>query len=374
MPRVPFALRAALVATLLLGGLAAQESRRAFRGADRPRTFAFPADHGSHPDHRVEWWYVTGRLDADDGATYGFQFTVFRAGLPGAPESRPSRLAARDLWFGHLALTDVRGGRFLHDERASRGMLGSASAAVGGLDVRLDDWTFRAESDGAWRIVAASTGDVPFALDLRLRPAKPPVLHGAEPGLSRKGALPTQSSYYVSLTRLDGDGALTLDGRQVPVRCGAWFDHEFGSDQLAEDVAGWDWFALRFDDGADLMLYRLRRSDGSTTPWSSGTFVAPDGRTTHLAADAARVVPTGSWKSPRSGATYPSGWRIEVPSLALVCDFAPLLTDQELTTDRSTRVVYWEGACDGAGTREGRRVAARAYVELTGYAGPVARF
>ena len=62
----------------------------------------------------------------------------------------------------------------------------------------------------------------------------------------------------------------------------SWFDHEFGSNQLTANQAGWDWFSLRLSDGVDLMLYFLRRTDGSPEPASSGTIVDSKGNTRHL--------------------------------------------------------------------------------------------
>ncbi len=345
-----------------------------FRPADRPRTFRFPADHGSHADAKVEWWYVTGKLSADDGSDYGFQFTVFRVGIEGAPESRPSRLAVRDLFIGHAALTDVTADRFLHAERGPYGRLNQGGAAEGRLDVRIEDWRLFESEDGAWRLTVAASGEAPFGFELDLRAAKPVVLHGASPGWSRKGDLPRQSSYYSSFTDLRGDGFVTVGGLRKAVRARAWFDHEFGSDQLAADVVGWDWFSVRLDDGSDLMIYRLRRKDAPDSPWSSGTFVRQDGTTEHLTAVDFTATSDASWTSPRSGAVYPARWRIVVPKAAIDLRLKPAIADQELSTDRTTRVTYYEGLIEGSGTRAGRPVRADGYAELVGYAGAVSRF
>src|SRR5216684_3084859 len=51
------------------------------------KTFSFPADHGPHPDFRIEWWYVTANLVDSAGAAYGAQWTLFRlASRPGAQQ------------------------------------------------------------------------------------------------------------------------------------------------------------------------------------------------------------------------------------------------------------------------------------------------
>jgi predicted secreted hydrolase len=173
---------------------------------------------------------------------------------------------------------------------------------------------------------------------------------------------------------LAGEGELRLDGRAKRGRARAWFDHEFGSDQLAADVVGWDWYSLRLDDGAALMLYRLRLASGGDSPFSSGTFVAPDGAVRHLKADEVRTGTLARFRSPRSGADYPVARRLEIPALALRLDVRPAVLDQELTTDRTTRVTYYEGFVTATGERAGKPVAAEGYQELVGYAGGAARF
>src|SRR6266699_4283087 len=51
------------------------------------KTFAFPADHGPHPDYRIEWWYVTANLVDSAGVVHGAQWTLFRqASRPGAQQ------------------------------------------------------------------------------------------------------------------------------------------------------------------------------------------------------------------------------------------------------------------------------------------------
>jgi predicted secreted hydrolase len=206
-------------------------------------------------------------------------------------------------------------------------------------------------------------------IQLSLRPRGAPVLHG-EGGLSRKGPARGQASWYASVTDLETTGVVrTRDGGEIAVRGASWFDHEFGSGQLADDLAGWDWFGLRLSDGRALMLYVLRRRDGSVAPASSGTIVGADGAARHLSRDEATIEPLATWRSPHGGARYPSRWRVRVPSASIAVELAPLLADQELRTGRSTGVTYWEGAVAGAGSAAGRPIAVEGYAELTGYAG-----
>lgn len=310
----------------------------------------FPRDHGAHPEAAVEWWYYTGHLSGRAGRPYGFQLTFFRV---------------RELHLAHFAWTDVARGEFRYEEKTHLGLPGIAAAARGTLDVSNEDWSARAEKGGVHVVTASGRAG---ELRLTLTPVKPPVGHGTE-GLSRKGPGAREYSRYVSITRLTASGTWKRGDSTEKLSGRAWFDHEWGPGVLPAGARGWDWFALQLDDGSDLMLYRMRGADGKATPFSSGTLVPARGAPTPIRWADVRLTETKSWRSPRSRAVYPAGWRIAVPSIGLDVEVAPLLADQELDTADSTGVVYWEGACSVRGTRGGRPIAGRAYVELTGYAG-----
>ncbi len=95
-------------------------------------------------------------------------------------------------------------------------------------------------------------------------------------------------------------------GAAVSVSGTSWFDQEFGSNQLAGDQIGWDWFGVHLGDGRDLMLYFLRKRDGSREAASSGTLVEKSGRTRHLALAEIGIEVLSHWKSEKSGGRYPT--------------------------------------------------------------------
>jgi predicted secreted hydrolase len=145
-------------------------------------------------------------------------------------------------------------------------------------------------------------------------------------------------------------------------------DHEFGSDELQRDQAGWDWFSIQLDDRREIMDYRLRKKDGSLTAESSGSLVDARGGVRYLALADVLVDATGTWKSPHTGATYPSGWRVRVPSAGLNLVLVPTVRGQELAN--TVGGTYWEGAVDVNDAASGKRLGV-GYVELTGYAGAI---
>ena len=206
-----------------------------------------------------------------------------------------------------------------------------------------------------------------MALDLRLTTRKPPVIHGTD-GVSQKAAGEGHASHYYSLTRLETAGEVRVGEEKFRVGGQSWFDHEWASNQLAPEQVGWDWLSVQFDDGTELMLYRMRLADGATDPTSSATYVSADGAPFHLANAGFHMKALDSWKSAGSGATYPIGWQVEIASLALRFDVRAVMKDQELALQP---LAYWEGAVEISGTREGRPIKGRGYLELTGYAGPL---
>lgn len=337
-----------------------------FANARVPWTFVFPRDHGAHPAFQTEWWYFTGHLRADDGRRFGYEITFFRYGVrPGDPAPRPgqSRWRGNQVYPVHIALTDEGGGRFVYDERLAREALGMGAAATGRVDVRADGWTL--QGDAPFRLRA---GDGAIGFDLAQHSRKPPAIHGRD-GVSVKASCATCASHYYSLTRLATSGTIRYAGRRLHVTGSSWMDHEFGSSELQTDQAGWDWYALQLDDGREIMLYRLRRKDGSLTPESSGSLIERDGRVRALPRDAVRIDAAATWRSPHTGAVYPSGWRITIPGRALDLRLQPTVPDQELA-NTSGGISYWEGAVtivDATGRRAGD-----GYVELTGYAGALA--
>jgi predicted secreted hydrolase len=332
--------------------------------------FAFPGDHGSHPDFRTEWWYYTGNLSTPSGKRYAFQLTFFRTQIaePGSEKTwpqNPSAWRTKDLFLAHSALSDPETKRFTFDERVARAGAGLAGVTQdnGVTRVFLGNWTTIMES-GGHRLRAPAKE---FSLDLFCKASKPLTAHGAG-GYSLKGSKPGSASCYYSYTRLEAEGSITLHGATVPVRGTAWMDHEFSSAPLEDDLEGWDWFSLQFDDQTELMIYLLRQKTAGNSESSSGTFVKASGEAVRLSKNDFQVEVLEKWKSPRSGATYPSRWRIRVIPLNLSLSVVPNLSDQELITEKSTRVTYWEGSVSVSGRSGENPVKGIGYVEMTGYA------
>jgi predicted secreted hydrolase len=342
------------VATALGGSV-----RAGFARAEQPRAFSFPADHNAHPDFRNEWWYVTGHLRGPQGQRFAWQVTFFRIALGTEAPSLDSDWATRQLWMAHVALADLDAGVHRHAERFARQSIGLAGQQSTPFRLWLEDWQLVGGPGGVfpWRLEVDS-GE--FALQLELEPLRTPLLQG-EAGLSQKGSAAGNASYYYSITRLATRGRLRRGDVSLAVSGQSWLDREWSSSALEDGQVGWDWFSLQLDDDTDLMLYRLRRSDGSADSHSAGSLLRADGSVLRLTADDFSLQPRRYWQAP-DGARYPVGWRLRVPAAGLELDVEALLDTQLM----DTAVTYWEGAVGVRDAADGRSLG-RGFLEMTGY-------
>jgi predicted secreted hydrolase len=312
----------------------------------------FPRDHGSHPDFRIEWWYVTGWLDP---GPLGFQITFFRA-RPQLKHDNPSAFAPRQIIIAHAAISDPARGSLVHAQRAARSGFELAGADRGRARVWVDDWSLH-HAGNSYRTGIATRE---FSLDLDFAPTQPPILQGQD-GYSRKGPAPESASYYYSLPHLKASGTLARGKGKQPVSGVAWLDHEWSSQYLESDAVGWDWIGIYMDDGGALMAFRMRDKRGGQR-WAGGSLRRPDGRLEVFSPEAVRFIPGREWKSARTGIAYPVSWRVRAGELELAIE--PLFDDQEHDTRATTGAVYWEGA---ARALAGGKPVGRGYLELTGY-------
>lgn len=337
-----------------------------FRPALPGYRYEFPLDYFNHPEYQTEWWYYTGNLQSSDGHKFGFELTFFRQGVNRDSASN-SAWDLKDVYLAHFALSDLSGKKFFYTERANRTGPGLAGASAQLQRV----W------NGNWSIVWANGSEQlqAFAgkqcLRLVLNPAKAPVIHG-ENGVSQKSAGPGRASHYFSETRLAAAGTLTFDSRQYSVSGFAWMDHEFFTHQLAKDQAGWDWFSIQLDDNSELMLFQIRRKDGTIEPFSAGTFVDAQGQATQLRSTDFELSPSSDvWVSKATNARYPVRWRIAVPLLRLALEATTPLRSQELVAKSRLAPSYWEGAVVLQGKKNASDVTGSGYLEMTGYDRPI---
>ncbi len=310
-----------------------------------PGPVNFPVDDGPHND-LTEWWYYTGHLKAENGNEYGFEFVIFQGNRSGYPPT----------YAAHFAITDVSKGEFHYDQRTQSDGQPQSSQPI---DLVLGDWSLK--GDGANDQISASISG--YAMNLSLSSNKPPALHSGDGYFEWA---PATGSYYYSRTDMTVNGTLTVGGSSQPVTGTAWMDHQWGN-FLLFGSGGWDWYSIQLSNNEQIMLWHSRDGKNNVI-FGSGTFVDANGKTEQLNLNDFEIKPIRTWTSPQSGATYPSGWTVEIPSKHLTLTLTPVVQDQELDTRPSTGVIYWEGDISINGTENGTPISGKSYVELTGYA------
>jgi predicted secreted hydrolase len=352
-----------------------QEQNGTFRSAEPGYRYEFPRDYFNHPEYQTEWWYYTGNVKSASGKRFGFELTFFRQALSRDP-SKNGAWDLRDLYFAHLALSDLDGGQFYHTERTNRA--GPGIAGVSESQQRIWNGNWQVQWRGGEQILQAI--DDRFELRFTLTPEKPPVIHG-ENGVSQKAPGLGRASHYFSLTRIGVSGEISKLGEKFAVTGLAWMDHEFFTHQLDSGQVGWDWFSVQLDDRTELMLFRIRRKDGSLDGYSAGTFVDARGVGEHLSAQDFSLLPvTGatpggsgsfSWSSPATHAIYPIRWKISVPKYRIDLTASTPLASQELAGAGKLSPSYWEGAITISGSKGGSPASGVGYLEMTGYDQPI---
>ncbi|VIO67128.1 lipocalin-like domain-containing protein [Bradyrhizobium ivorense] len=345
-------------AALALGGKAlAQgfaglgETAEGFAQVTPGKAFAFPADHGPHPEFRIEWWYVTANLSDASGAAYGAQWTLFRQAMK--PGAAVEGWANQHVWMGHAAVTSATTHRF--SETFARGGIGQANVGAAPFQAWIDAWQLRGlDGFDAQRVapLELTAAGADFGYALRLDAGHPLVLQG-DRGYSRKSDR-GQASYYYSQPFFKAAGRLVIDGKPVDVSGRAWLDREWSSQPLASDQTGWDWFSLHLPGDEKLMLYRLRQKDGRENLF--GNWITLDGRSAEIAAGGNSIAPLAT--TAIGGRKLPTAWRVTLPARGLAIETTPL----NPTSWMGTSFPYWEGPIRFSGSHAGI-----GYLELTGY-------
>lgn len=320
-----------------------------------------PDDLFAKPDVQTEWWYYTGHCKSEQGREFGFELVFFkrrtdldRIGVV------PMTVLANPMYFAHFAISDLSDKRFRYEHKRSfnKPFDVPVSMSETACDVRLGDWTLR---EVAGKHILHATLEGGFVFDAVLDQGKPLVLNGE--GGSGISVKKNGASNHFSFTRMPVSGQISRETGIEKFTGTAWMDREFG----IWEQGYWDWFSIQFNDETELMIYQFRGETGEMNGEATGTFVERDGTCKYLERKDFEIDVLSTWTSPNTEAEYPSGWRVRVERLGVDVEIEPLLADQELDTRGSTMIVYWEGACKVAGTRERNSVEGRAYVELVGY-------
>ena len=303
---------------------------------------SLPADEAPH-DVPIEWWYFNGFLTDEAGNDYNFHYVVFQG-------------AEMDFGVPNLVrVTFGDPGEGRHDQ-AQRIVFTQAQPVPPSVDLDSGGWLMRGDGNGNYELAFDLNGT---AVELSVTSTQEAVLHYKGTGLTDFGD--DSWAYYYSYTRQTITGTIEDAMGRRPVSGVSWYDHQWGV--LDNQLIGWDWFGLNFDDGSDLMITVLSDLNTGTLIARYGTFASPEGGTVHLDADDLSVDATRTWTSGATDVTYPVVWDVTVDSVKLDIEVAALQEYAEFEAE----VSYWEGAVLATGTRDGRYISGQGFAELVGY-------
>lgn len=312
-----------------------------------PAAVSLPSDDAAH-NVNTEWWYVNGHLETADGARFGFHEAFFKIDVFRQSTGPVGVLA-------QAGLIDAAKKTFSQGEVTAIGM---PSQPAHGFDIAAGGWSMSGYNGHFKLKIAPASSTLTLSLDAE----KPPIKYQGT-GLVDFGA--AGKSYYYSYPLLRATGTLVTDGQSKPVSGQVWFDHQWGN--FHQTQIGWDWFSLQFNNDTELMFSYVHDQKGNVVQ-RYGAFVKPDGTVIRLSAQDVQYQPTGHWTSPRTGITYPMGWRLQVPKLGIDVELHPVIQDAEMVSKFGGAVpTYWEGEVTLSGTSSASAVSGRGYVELLGY-------
>ena len=332
---------------------------RAYARVEPGSSPVFPRDHGSHPEYRQEWWYVTANLANEEGRRFGIQLTFFRFAHAADEAYADSAWNHDQTWMAHFALSDLDAGRHVAFQDYARGTLGLAGARSDPFAVWVNGWSARGHATGREFQATLEASTEAAAISLNVEALRPPLLQG-DNGFSRKQADGDVASWYYSIPGMATSGTIRLGDVEYRVEGEAWLDHEWSTEVLSREQSGWDWFALALDDEAHLMVFQVRDTRGD--PYRYAILVPGDGEPVRIEQGIV-MSPGRRWTSPETGSRYPVEWSLEIAALELGLEVGAAFDAQELTLDFG----YWEGVVDVSGTYAGEVISGQGYLEMTGY-------
>uniref|UniRef100_UPI004047C522 lipocalin-like domain-containing protein n=1 Tax=Shewanella baltica TaxID=62322 RepID=UPI004047C522 len=354
----------------VVGTTSANQDDLAFTPVVPGYRFEFPRDHLAHNNFRQEWWYLTANLTTETGEQLGAQWTQFRVALKPTdlqatdvvPKSE-STWATQQLYLAHSALTSSNA--HLAHEKWSRRHSEFAEVKLDPYQIRLDNWHWQSQTNALFP--ATLTVENPdFSYRLQLNSQAPLQYQGAN-GYSLKSRDGQVASYYYSQPFIEISGEINRNGEVERVTGQGWLDREWSSQFLTKTQQGWDWFALRLNDGSTLMLFQLRdqspAENTKNTPLSAfysarRMFADGTGRNINSTDNSNDIKMTPlKWQHTVNG-DYPVSWQVKIPSENIDITITPLNPNSAMPLSTP----YWEGPVQLSGSHTGT-----GYMELTGY-------
>jgi predicted secreted hydrolase len=184
--------------------------------------------------------------------------------------------------------------------------------------------------------------------------SKPNFFLQGEQGYSKKHWSLDIASYYYSQPFINVNGEVYWQGRWQKVSGKAWFDREWGSQMLAVDQQGWDWFSLRLDQNTALMVYRIR---SDIEDYVYGSLMSYQGNIQTLSPEDIKVTSINT-SSSTINTDYPQAFKLVIEKKNIALTVSVVNPKQIMRFG----IEYFEGMVTFNGTHQGQ-----GFLEMTGY-------
>jgi len=340
-----------------------------FEKPTKAHKITFPQAHAPQKSFQQEWWYLTANLMTESGQALATQWTLFRRGVED-----------KHWYFAHAALADTK----LHRSafRSAREELGTLVINSQPFYATIADWQWQSSAgllpatlrygngisiDGYLQAQKSSNQaaiapqqESPWLVELHLNvdentQGKGHYFLQGDNGYSQKHPSLAIASYYYSQPFIKVSGTVFWQHKWQKVTGNAWFDREWGSQMLAEDQQGWDWFSLRLNEHTALMVYRLRSTEKA---YLYGSIMRRDGTMKVLSSHDIKLTPLDA-KTLNGHFSYPERFLITIEQDNIDIEVSVINKKQIMRFG----IEYFEGMVSFSGSHQGQ-----GFLEMTGYA------
>jgi len=299
--------------------------------------FSFPGAHGAHKNFQQEWWYLTANLTTENGQTLATQWTLFRRAVED-----------KHWYFAHAALANAK--QHVSAFREGREALGTVNIKTAPFMANIDDW--RWHSSASLLPAQLNYGEQAWQVKLHLSDEQHYFRQG-ENGFSQKHSRLDIASYYYSQPFIEVSGEVFWHGKWQNVTGKAWLDREWGSQMLAPDQQGWDWFSLRLNQELALMVYRIRSNEKE---YLYGSLMSRNGEIRTLSAG--EITLKKQTNSDFTDSIYPQTFSISIEEEQIDIIVNVVNKNQIMRFG----IEYFEGMVTFSGSHKGQ-----GFLEMTGY-------
>ncbi len=316
----------------------------------------FPRDEGAHSKNvpysykqLIEWWYLNGFLNTDDGKHFSYDIALFNPALSNGEITKPSL---------HIQMADL-------DNKKSLGTMTDFPYHAGKfstekLDIVVDNnyslHKIILNGKEIYSLQAQGKNqNTTIKLDLLLMPTSPIFL------INENGLMPmphNTNSYYYSIPHFNTTGKIIINDSTYIIskkNGDSWMDHQWGDFNVSEN--GWEWFSIRLENGLIGNIFLNVEYKNKTVIGGLANIILPNGEKRFISYKDFTVSRDNYWYDSKLALNYPTTFSFKFPSINLELTNTAVFPEQE-------EHGYWEGACHVKAVYNKQEVNGVSYTEI----------